>query len=168
MNTIANIPRVVVTTQCNGKSTILTDGRADNVSEHVPKLIISDLWATDTMPVDLSKSVSVENTLFPNTPTNGSYLRYVSIPPDSQANFNKTQTSSSETHPLMHKTNTLDYIVILSGELYLILEDTETLLKPGDIVIQRATNHAWSNRSNKPCIQLAILLDANPTPAPSS
>ncbi len=60
----------------------------------------------------------------------------------------------------MHQTTTLDYIVILSGEIYLMMEDTETLLKPGDIVIQRATNHAWSNRSNEPCVQLAILLSA--------
>lgn len=63
-------------------------------------------------------------------------------------------------HPLMHKTQTLDYIIILSGELYLIMEDTETLLKPGDIVIQCGTNHAWSNRTDQPCLQLAILLDA--------
>ncbi|MDX8557874.1 cupin domain-containing protein [Elizabethkingia sp. HX CGY] len=63
-------------------------------------------------------------------------------------------------HPLMHQTKTLDYIVILSGEIYLILEEGETLLKPGDIVIQRGTNHAWSNRSDENCIQLAILLDA--------
>ena len=62
----------------------------------------------------------------------------------------------------MHKTQTLDYIIILSGELYLIMEDTETLLKAGDIVIQCGTNHAWSNRTEQPCIQLAILLDAKP------
>ncbi|MDX8570581.1 cupin domain-containing protein [Elizabethkingia sp. HX QKY] len=60
----------------------------------------------------------------------------------------------------MHQTKTLDYVVILSGEIYLILEEGETLLKPGDIVIQRGTNHAWSNRSDENCIQLAILLDA--------
>lgn len=61
---------------------------------------------------------------------------------------------------MMHQTPTLDYIIILSGELYLIVEDGETLLKPGDIVIQRGTNHAWSNRSTEPCIQLAVLIDA--------
>lgn len=60
----------------------------------------------------------------------------------------------------MHQTDTLDYIIILSGELYLIMEEGETLLKPGDIVIQKGTNHAWSNRSDQTCIQLAILIDA--------
>lgn len=60
----------------------------------------------------------------------------------------------------MHQTDTLDYIIIISGEIYLIVDEEETLLKAGDIVIQRGTNHAWSNRSDLPCIQLAILLDA--------
>ena len=60
----------------------------------------------------------------------------------------------------MHKTATLDYIVILLGEIYLVLDKEETLLKPGDIVIQRGTNHAWSNRSGEQCIQLAVWIDA--------
>lgn len=62
----------------------------------------------------------------------------------------------------MHKTQTLDYIIILTGELYLIMEDTKTLLKAGDIVIQCGANHTWTNRTEQPCIQLAILLDAKP------
>ncbi|WP_262410418.1 cupin domain-containing protein [Flavobacterium johnsoniae] len=60
----------------------------------------------------------------------------------------------------MHQTDTLDYIVILAGEIYLIVDEEETLLQAGDIVIQRGTNHAWSNRSDLSCIQLAVLLDA--------
>ena len=60
----------------------------------------------------------------------------------------------------MHQTDTLDYIIIISGEIYLIVDEEETLLQAGDIVIQRGTNHAWSNRSNSPCIQLTVLLDA--------
>ncbi|MNF15632.1 Cupin domain protein [compost metagenome] len=63
----------------------------------------------------------------------------------------------------MHQTDTLDYIIIISGEIYLIVDEEETLLKAGDIVIQRGTNHAWSNRSDSPCIQLAVLLDAEKT-----
>lgn len=78
------------------------------------------------------------------------------IPPDKDLGIEAT---ADERHPLMHQTDTLDYIIILSGELYLIMEDGETLLKPGDIVIQRGTNHAWSNRSEEPCIQLAVLMD---------
>lgn len=160
MSTIPKIPRRIVTGHQSGKSTIIHDGLIDNVSEHIPGLIISDVWVTNTMPVELNKEVKINNDLLPyNIPTNGSYFRYVHIPPDKE--LEKYQPKkSNDLHPLMHKTNTLDYIIILAGELYLILEDTETLLKPGDIVIQQGTNHAWSNRSDKPCIQLAILLDA--------
>lgn len=131
------------------------------MSEDIPGLVISDVWATDTMPVDLVKEVNIPNTLFPVTPKNGSYFRYVQISPDTEiAPYVPQSNADSDTHALMHQTETLDYIIILSGEIYLITEEKETLLKAGDIVIQRATNHAWSNRSNQPCIQLAILLDA--------
>ena len=66
----------------------------------------------------------------------------------------------ADSMPFMHKTSTLDCIAILSGEVNLIMEDTETLLKAGDIVIQRSTNHAWTNRSSEPCVMLAIILPA--------
>lgn len=157
------IPRCVITGHKNGKSIILQDRLATNINEEIPNLVISDIWATDTMPVDMQKEVRIENTLLPNTPKNGTYFRYVSIPPDTELrkHLNLPEpTDPKAPHPLMHTTKTLDYIIILSGELYLILDEEETLLKPGDIVIQRGTNHAWSNRTNKPCIQLAILLDA--------
>jgi len=161
MSVFPKIPRCVITGHASGKSTIIQDGPANNVVEHLPELLISDIWVTDTMPVDLEKEVNTKNTLFPQVPLNGSYFRYVHIPPDTELKKYWPATSNvNSRHPLMHKTETVDYIIILSGELYLILEESETLLKPGNIVIQRGTNHAWSNRSNKPCIQLAILLDA--------
>jgi len=67
--------------------------------------------------------------------------------------------SGHSPHPLMHRTETIDYGVVLEGELTLILDDSEVDLKPGDIVVQRGTNHAWSNRSNKLCRILFVLLD---------
>ncbi|MDR2235503.1 MAG: cupin domain-containing protein [Chryseobacterium sp.] len=154
MNTI---PRRIVTGIKDGQSTIVEDQNSENTTEHLPGLIISDLWNTQSMPASLGPEYPIPNTGFPQTPKNGTYFRYVVIPPDKDLG---TQWKPDEPHPLMHQTQTLDYIIILSGELYLIMENGETLLKPGDIVIQRATNHAWSNRSDRPCIQLAILIDA--------
>lgn len=151
------IPRRIVTGTRNGRSIIEKDALVSNVSEHFPGLIISDIWSTDVMPVALGEEKVIENTAFPNTPQNGSYFRYVQIPPDSSLGITARE---GEPHPLMHQTATLDYVVILSGEIYLIVEEGETLLQAGDIVIQRGTNHAWSNRSDVPCIQLAVLLDA--------
>jgi quercetin dioxygenase-like cupin family protein len=153
----------VVTGVKKGRSYIQEDGKSTNVSEHIPGLVISDIWTAYQVPVDLTEAYTIENTLLPITPEKGSYFRYVSIPPDNEiAKHLNLEIKPGAPHPLMHKTQTLDYIIILSGEVYLILDNEETLLKAGDIVIQRGTNHAWSNRSNEPCIQLAILLGAKP------
>ncbi len=163
MSVNSKIPRCVVTGQQSGRSVIIKDGSTTNHFEPIPGLVISDIWVTDTMPVDLNKKVESENTLFPNTPKNGSYFRYVFIPPDSEVKkyYPKTENLKPDApHPFMHQTGTLEYVIILSGELYLILDEGETLLKPGDIVVQLGSNHAWSNRSDKPCVQIAILLDA--------
>src|SRR4030095_16483407 len=62
-------------------------------------------------------------------------------------------------HPMMHRTETIDYAIVLEGEITLFLGDEEVALKAGDVVIQRGTNHAWSNRSSKPARMLYILLD---------
>jgi len=159
MSQIPKIPRRIVTGIKNGKSVITDDAIATNVSEHFPGLIISDIWTTNQMPADLSKEIKAENTALPVVPANGSYFRYVSIPPDKDLGIK--QLEARQVHPLMHKTATLDYIIILSGEIYMILDEEETLLRAGDIVIQRGTNHAWSNRSDTHCIQLAVLLHAN-------
>jgi len=151
------IPRRIVTGIENGKSTIIEDQPIENVVEHLPGLIISDIWNTQKMPASLDLETQIPNTGFPHTPKNGTYFRYVSIPPDKDLGV---EFKVGEPHPMMHQTQTLDYIIILSGELYLIMEEGETLLKAGDIVIQRGTNHAWSNRSDEACIQLAVLIDA--------
>ncbi|MBC8985676.1 cupin domain-containing protein [Pedobacter sp. N36a] len=156
---ISAIPRRIVTGLKNGRSLIIEDKKVTNVSEHLPGLLISDIWATNSMPVDLTQELIVDNTLIPDPPKQGRYFRYVSIPPDKDLGIQ--DKIANEAHPLMHKTDTLDYIIILSGELYLILDEEETLLKTGDIVIQKGTNHAWSNRSDQPCVQLAILLDTS-------
>ncbi|WBV56093.1 cupin domain-containing protein [Chryseobacterium daecheongense] len=150
------IPRRIVTGSQNGKSTIIEDHEVENTVEHLPGLIISDLWNTQKTPASMDFEAPIPNTGFPQTPKNGTYFRYVVIPPDKNLGV---EFKPGEPHPMMHRTQTLDYIIILSGELYLIMEEGETLLKAGDIVIQRGTNHAWSNRSDKSCIQLAVLID---------
>jgi mannose-6-phosphate isomerase-like protein (cupin superfamily) len=64
----------------------------------------------------------------------------------------------------MHKTNSIDYLVVISGEMSMVMEDGETHLKPGDCIVQRGTNHAWVNRSESPCLIAAVLIDAHPAP----
>ena len=62
-------------------------------------------------------------------------------------------------HPLMHRTESVDYGIVIDGELTLVLDDSEVLLRPGSVVVQRGTNHAWANRSGRPCRMLFVLLD---------
>ena len=62
-------------------------------------------------------------------------------------------------HPGMHITDTGDYAIILFGEMYAVLEEGETLMKAGDILVQRGTSHAWSNRSGEICRVAFILVD---------
>ena len=64
------------------------------------------------------------------------------------------------THPLMHRTRSVDYAVILSGEIDMTLDDAVVHLRPGDVVVQQATNHAWINRGTQPCRILFVLMDA--------
>ena len=65
----------------------------------------------------------------------------------------------------MHTTRTIDYVVLLEGEVTLILDKGEVALKPFDVVVQRGTNHAWENRGSKRALLLAVLIDAKPLPS---
>lgn len=68
-------------------------------------------------------------------------------------------------HPLMHRTESVDYGVVIEGELTLVLDEGDVLLRPGSVVVQRGTNHAWANRSNAPCRMLFVLVDGAYEPA---
>jgi uncharacterized cupin superfamily protein len=64
------------------------------------------------------------------------------------------------THPLMHRTRSLDYAVILAGEIDMVLDDARVHLRQGDVIVQQATNHAWINHGTQPCRILFVLMDA--------
>ena len=105
-------------------------------------------------------------------PANGSVFRCVEFQPedpevyaalDGKAAFAALGAADSVAegarHPFMHRTNSVDFAIILSGEIYMLLDDTETHLQAGDVVIQRGTNHAWSNRGTEPCVVMFVLVD---------
>ncbi|MBO0790114.1 MAG: cupin domain-containing protein, partial [Ktedonobacteraceae bacterium] len=73
--------------------------------------------------------------------------------------------TNRERHPGMHRTTTLDYNIILEGEIWLLTDTDEVLLKAGDTVVCRGANHHWQNRANVPCVSLFVLLDALPLEA---
>lgn len=111
-------------------------------------------------------------------PPNGTRIRVIEFPPESEEIRNLTQSEAREKfqamggghastsgreapHPLMHRTKTVDYGIVLEGEMTLIVDRGETTIRAGDIVIQNGTNHAWANRSGTICRMAFILIDGD-------
>lgn len=171
------IRRVVTGHDSTGKSVFLMDGHAPNVKEmaSMPGLALTDLWETGGAPAHNAGNADAgARPVRLEPPPKGSILRIVEFPPDSawrgkadsQVAFDSIGAGhakdKSNADPMMHTTATVDYIIILKGEIHAIMDSGETLLKPGDVLIQRGTNHSWSVRGNEPCILAAILIDAKP------
>ncbi len=116
-----------------------------------------------------------ETTLVLAPPANGTRIRVIDFPPEGEEIRKLTgaqaadkfksmggehaSTGGNAPHPLMHKTKTVDYGIVLEGEMVLVLDKSETLIQAGDIIIQNGTNHAWSNRSGKMCRMAFVLID---------
>lgn len=159
----------------NGKAICIEDGPAANVLERPnrPGVALTNIWQTDTAPADVHREgdpVAGEFVLHP--PTGGTVFRVIEFHPedpdvlaklDGAAAFAEMGASGNviegARHPFMHRTETVDYAVVLSGEITMMLDDTDYLLKAGDTVVQRGTNHAWSNQSDDVCVMAFVLID---------
>ncbi len=69
---------------------------------------------------------------------------------------------AAHSDPMMHRTATVDYAVVVKGEICAVMEKGETLLRAGDVLVQRGTNHSWSVRGREPCLVAFVLVDAEP------
>ena len=172
------IRRIVTGHDAEGKAVVATDGEPPTVISFpsVPGTYFFEIWKTHTTPAPVDNGP--DPTLGPRRMApapHGSAVRIVQIAPEKDIKLPRTveemeqhfrETGSPEAatsrldapHPLMHRTETLDFGILIDGELTLILDDSEVQLKPGDIVVQRGTNHAWSNRGDKPCRIAFVLL----------
>jgi len=174
---IKPIRRVVTGHNEQGRSIFIVDGNATSVysPKGQPNVGMTDLWIQDTAPADNSGNRDTAPktvTLMP--PDKGSVCRVVQFPPDAERNFAAMPehfqgmdagdflAKDKARHPAFHKTNSLDYIFVLKGEIWALVDEEEVLLREGDCLIQRGTSHAWSNRSSEPCLVAAILIDAAP------
>ncbi len=171
--------RVVTGHDSAGKAIVVGNGEPPTILEF-PTLSgtrFFEIWKTGALPVALHDEPT-DPTLGPIQmipAKNGCAVRVVQIAPEGDGltmsaeqiaeHFRNagspaaTTGSSSTPHPLMHRTETIDFGILISGELTLILDDSEVVLQPGDIVVQNGTNHAWSNRSTAVCRIAFILLD---------
>jgi mannose-6-phosphate isomerase-like protein (cupin superfamily) len=176
------VRRVVTGHDASGRSVLLRDGYARNVKEmaSMPGLALTDLWETDGAPAsNAGKADAAARPVRLEPPASGTILRIVEFPPDSawrnRADAREAFDSIGAGHapvkgssdPMMHRTATVDYIIVLKGEIYAIMDKGETKLKAGDVLIQRGTNHSWSVRGRKPCIIAAVLVSAKPVRKPA-
>ena len=174
---VDKIRRAVTGHDQNGKSVFIIDGHATAVKEmeSMPGLALTDIWATNGAPANNDGHTDAADRPIVLEPSpNGTIFRVVEFPPDSawrdsadaQEAFESIgaghASDQSTDDPMMHKTSTIDYLIVLKGEIWAILEDSEICLKQGDVMVQRGTNHSWSVRTGEPCLLAAVLVSADP------
>jgi len=173
------IRRVVTGHDAQSRAVVSEDGGLPGVHAlaAIPGTVFHEVWSTQATPalVDNGADPTLGQLMLP-PPRHGTRIRFVDIPPDTEdflkngaramkSAFSEIGDEGASTvdetspHPLMHRTQTIDYGVVIDGEIHLVLDDSETLLRRGDVVIQRGTNHAWANRSGRSCRMLFVLVD---------
>lgn len=172
------VRRIVTGTNASGRSYIMEDGESPAVltMEARPGYRNSNLWRTlgADVSVDAPDSITQHQGVLP--PKAGTVLRVIDIPPESKDPEERRKQTAAvfaamfpdatrdehklERHPGMHITDTIDYAILLQGELVAIMDEDETVMRAGDILIQRGTNHAWANRSTSIARIAFVLIDA--------
>lgn len=173
--------RVVTGTGSDGRSVVAEDRSSPHRFETSPGgIALTEMWVTDADPADpaapldgAARSVSIA------PPSGGTVFRLVEYPPDDvyladwdpaaawqamggeELSAAAREERSADRHPAFHRTETVDYIVVVEGEIWALMEDGEVHLRQGDCLVQRGTNHAWSNRSERRCVLAAVLIDAH-------
>lgn len=183
--TFPPIHRVVTGHDASGKAIVCSSGPVPTAVEiaAIPGTVFHEVWSTAATPapVDSGPDPTLGALVLP-PPKQGTRIRFVDIPPDTDEflargaermkdAFTQVGDAAASTvradspHPLMHRTESIDYGVVIEGELTLVLDDSEVQLKAGSVVVQRGTNHAWANRSGRPCRMLFVLVDGCYEPA---
>jgi hypothetical protein len=172
------IRRVVTGHNEAGKSIFLSDGPAPNVkSQGTASTTVTELWETREMPASNRGIADPTDHPYRLPPVkNGTVLRIIEYPPDKiriaalrqpamshdSAREGFVRDLANTRHPGFHKTDTIDYAIVLAGEIWALMDEGEVLLKTGDVLIQRGTSHAWSVRTDEPATVAFVLIDAEP------
>lgn len=177
------VRRVVTGHDAQGRAVFLEDGpvpRVQRVGGPQGPLFF-EVWNTcaTPAPIDRTSGEPPESSIQLAPPKGGTRIRVLDIPPEdagigtltpeqAKAHFAEvgaadasSHSGSGSRHAYMHRTETVDYGIVLEGEITLILDVGETIVRAGDIVIQRGTNHGWANRSGRPCRIAFILIDGS-------
>ncbi len=169
--------RVVTGHDENGKAIVVSDDKATQYLERPnrPGVRLTNLWVERGSPAEFdgqTETCTGDFVLHP--PPLGSTFRVIEFMPedpevlrtlDGKAAFGEMGAAANivenARHPFMHRTDSLDYAIVLSGEIWMVMDEEEDdlLLKAGDTLIQRGNNHAWSNRGTQPCVMAFVLVD---------
>lgn len=174
----ANVRRIVTGHNSDGRSIVQEDGAPARVVTLGGEsgTTFHEIWNTRSSPapIDRASGEPAEPGIVLLPPTGGTRIRILDIPPDDgtaaalpreavRALFEAIGAGHTlpddPPHPLMHRTETIDYGIVLEGEIVLILDDRETVVRAGDVVVQRGTAHAWANRSGSNARIAFILID---------
>ena len=161
-NTV-KIRRIVTGHDAEGKAIILEDEICPNrfAMGGNPNFVDTEIWHLDDVSGDNSADYKDPATQFGFVPPlKGNICRFLEIPPDSTLGTD----DGEEVKPLFHRTASLDYAVVISGEILAVMDGAEMVMKAGDIMVQRGTIHAWSNKTDKPCLMLFVLCGTDPIP----
>jgi hypothetical protein len=172
---LPEVRRVVTTVDSQDKAVVLYDGAAPNkavrpASGNTMRLI----WTTDGCPAPIrGPDDRGQAKIGTQPPAMGSAFRIIDYPPAApdvdrldasqrqrEIGHDAPKRGLAPRHPFMHRTRSLDYVIILSGEIDMLLDDSEIHLKAGDVLIQQATNHAWVNRGTETCRIAFVLIDS--------
>jgi len=165
------VRRIVTGHDSQGKAIVLLDGAAPNVRERKAVSVVSTLlWVTEESPADISgRSDRAARDIGVPPPPNGTIFRMVDFLPASEAGtiehaavmreMGLPEHGSAE-HATMHRTRSVDYAIVIEGEIDMLLGESEVHLSAGDVMVQQGTSHAWVNRGAKPCRIAFVLVDA--------
>jgi quercetin dioxygenase-like cupin family protein len=142
------IRRVVTGHDTQGRAKVLIDEQVTNVISSRPGANSSVIWSSEELPVNNDGDTDPSKKKIETTIPGGSVFRVVSFGPG--------------VSPRNHRTDSIDYAVVISGEIDMELDVGSVHLKQGDVLVQRGTIHNWVNRSNAPCVVVFVLIDARP------
>ena len=169
------VRRVVTGRRADGRSTVLIDAAAPNVKQRHAGNASTLLWVTDESPASVSAAGDrAAREIGVPPPRRGTILRIAEFPSgvggevrDNEAVLRDfgigpdIKRGHPPRHPAIHRTRSLDYVVVLEGEITLLLDDSELTLAAGDVVVQQGTNHAWINRGAATCRLAMVFIDAD-------
>jgi quercetin dioxygenase-like cupin family protein len=174
--------RIVCGINAEGKSVIVEDGVPPAIRRGPtrPGFDLRNLWVTASVPAPLDAPDRTGD--FPGfmPPKGGTVIKYIDFPPEpkdpaEKARLDKEMLDRQKSAPAepgvrrrgegarhvgMHETDTVDYAIVLSGEIYAVVDEGETLMKQGDVLIQCGASHSWDNRSDEICRVLFVMIDA--------